>query len=237
MVLMIDQLHTLNLGVLQRYVLRVFWSLINANSWQIGGPGEVLRAQSVSLLRGMLMNWYTTQKHRGFTEVQDLSIAMLGDGTSQNKLKTKAAETKGLTYFCLHLLAKLGHHIPGLVGPLMQAGQAITQYMECLDLYPPQPDAQQSQILFALGMRHLRLAKAAGVELSPKHHLFIHMLRRTPKAGNPRTYSTFLDESLNEVLVSVCKAAYATVWELRGFTNFAHLRGHGLRGSGETGGQ
>ena len=175
------------------------------------------------------MDWYKTQRHRGFTEVQDLSISMLGDGTSQNKLKTKAAETKGLTYFCLHLLAELGHHIPDLVGPLRQAGHAIVQYMECLDRYPPQPDSRQCQILFALGMRHLRLAKAAGVELSPKHHLFIHMLRRTPKAGNPRTYSTFLDESLNKVLASVCRAAYASVWERRVFANFGQLQSH-LRG-------
>ena len=87
---MIDGLHTLNLGVLQRYVVRVFWSLINANSWYVGGPQDVLRAQSVSLLRSMLMDWYATQKHRGFTEVQDLSLAMLGDGDSQKKLKTKA---------------------------------------------------------------------------------------------------------------------------------------------------
>ena len=107
---MIDTLHTLNLGVLQRFVLRVFWSLIDANSWQVGGPQEVVRAQSVSLLRGMLMDWYATQKLRGFTEVQDLSIAMLGDGSNQNKLKTKAAETKGLTYFCLHLPVNLGEY-------------------------------------------------------------------------------------------------------------------------------
>ena len=56
-------------------------------------------------------------------------------------------------------------------------------------------------------------------------------------AGNPKTYSTFLDESLNKVLASVCKVAYATVWERRVFTNFSHLRGHGLRGGGETGAQ
>ena len=39
----------------------------------------------------MLMDWYATVKHRGFTEVQDLSLAMLGDGTAQNKLKTKSS--------------------------------------------------------------------------------------------------------------------------------------------------
>ena len=180
------------------------------------------------------MDWYATQrrKNRGLTEVQDLSVEMLGQGPSQNRLKTKAAETKGLTYFCLHVLAKLGHNIPHLAGPLSQAGRAILQYMECLERYPPQPNAQQCQILFTLGMRHLRLAKAAGVELSPKHHLFVHMLRRTPMAGNPRTYTPFLDESLNRVLASVCRAAYAAVWERRVFTNFSHLQGRGQRGSG-----
>ena len=137
LVMMIDGLHTLNLGVLQRYVVRVFWSLINADSWQVGGPQEIIRTQSVSLLRGMLMSWYKQNKHLGLTEVLDLSLPMLGDGDKQNILKTKASETKGLTYFCLHLLGELGHHIQDLAGPLMAAGRAITQYMDCLDRYPP----------------------------------------------------------------------------------------------------
>ena len=177
----------------------------------------------------MLMRWYKQNKHLGLTEVLDLTLPMLGDPDKQNLLKAKAAETKGLAYFCLHLLGELGHHIHDMAGPLMEAGRAITQYMDCLERYPAQPSAQQCQLLFTLGMRHLRLAKAAGVELSPKHHLFIHLLRNTWRAGNPRTYTTFLDESLNKVLASVCRAAYASVWERRVFTNFGRLQSH-LRG-------
>ena len=57
----------------------------------------------------------------------------------------------------------------------------------------------------------------------PKHHLFIHLLCGVVKNGNPKCYWTFLDESENKKLASVARAAYATVWEPRIFTNLDAL--------------
>ena len=41
----------------------------------------------------------------------------------------------------------------------------------------------------------------------PKHHLLWHLLSRTKWFGNPAKYATWLDESLNKVLMQACKNA------------------------------
>ena len=56
-----------------------------------------------------------------------------------------------------------------------------------------------------------------GGHLTPKHHLFVHLTQRIPWQGNPRFYSTFLDETLNAVVSYVANASMFAVeqWEER----------------------
>ena len=82
-----------------------------------------------------------------------------------------------------------------------------------------------------LGLKHMRLARASGVPFGPKNHLFTHMLKSTGYHGNPRSYHTFMDETLNRTLANVAKAAYASVWEFRMFGYFCTL-GPEKRGAG-----
>ena len=224
---MIDLLHTFYLGVCLRYVARVLWSLISANAWNHAGTADEVEAMSVMNIRAELMNYYHQMRQRGrhLTEVQNLTVSMLGSRHLQNFIKTKAAETKGLVPFCIQLVLEKGDKIPNIATALHGAGEALQRYIELLDAYPKQPDEEQCQLLFEVGMSHLRLAEEAGVAETPKHHLFTHMLRQTKRNGNPKTYSTFLDESLNRVLAAVSKGAYAAVWELRGFDSYSRLSG------------
>ena len=85
--------------------------------------------------------------------------------------------------------------------------------------------------MWSCGVRHLRLAREAGVQVLPKHHLFAHVLLKTRLYGNPKYYATFLDESLNRQLASVARSAYAAVWERRIFWSMDLIMalGHGLR--------
>ena len=82
--------------------------------------------------------------------------------------------------------------------------------------------------MWSRGVRHLRLAREAGVQELPKHHLFVHLLFRTRIYRNPKYYATFLDESLNRQLAAVARSAYAAVWERRIFWSM-DLIGHGLQ--------
>ena len=70
---------------------------------------------------------------------------------------------------------------------------------------------------------HLRSVISSGMDMKPKHHLFLHLSFRARHYGSPAWYGTFLDESQNRVLASVCRSAYPTVFEQRVFVSFDEL--------------
>ena len=106
-----DTLHALFLGVFLEFVKFALWFLINAGVWthvEAQNEEEILRA-SVMGIRSELWAWYrdfgVTNPHVDITTLSDLTAAMLGkDG--ERVLKTKAAETKWLIYFCRDALGK-----------------------------------------------------------------------------------------------------------------------------------
>ena len=67
------------------------------------------------------------------------------------------------------------------------------------------------------GVRHLKLAQSAGVPSIPKHNQFVHLLQNMRRFGNPKMYSSFIDESLNKNLAAVARNAHSFVWERRIF--------------------
>ena len=81
--------------------------------------------------------------------------------------------------------------------------------------FPPLP-----QVMFALSLRHLRLAVAAGVHIIPKHHLALHLWDRAAVTGNPKEFANWYDEHLNATLANVAKVAYPTVYERRVLSYF-----------------
>lgn len=46
----------------------------------------------------------------------------------------------------------------------------------------------------------------------PKHHIVVHLLRKSGFQGNPLVYATWLDESLNKLLKAACKNASAATF-------------------------
>ena len=73
-------------------------------------------------------------------------------------------------------------------------------------------------------MTYIHESWRTGVRKTPKHHEFVHLLVNTDFAGNPTTYDNFYDESLNRVLSSLAKTAFATVWEARIFAGWHALQ-------------
>eukprot|EP00959_Pyramimonas_sp_CCMP1952_P168601 3522739-Pyramimonas_sp.AAC.1 len=57
-----------------------------------------------------------------------------------------------------------------------------------------------------------------GARFVPKHHLWAHLVQCAAANGNPRFYSTFLDETLNGVVATMAKAGHSKTWERRIFT-------------------
>jgi len=106
---------------------------------------------------------------------------------------------------------------------LIDAGASLLQLYDLMDESPRFPAFPVCHKMLALGLRHIRLVQTAGVHLIPKHHLMVHMLRGTPKTGNPKYVATFFDESLNSLLSQLGAKAHALVWEQRVFANFEAL--------------
>jgi len=230
--LMIDALHTIHLGLLHRFMWFVFWTVVRDDTLNIGLTLHQAKAEvSLQRFRAALFSWYRlppqrTRSRKGqFTEVKQLTLGMFGS-SKRIAIKIKAKEGEGITEFITHrFLDSVARRMP-VVSHLRECGSSILRYLQLCREAPGMPAPRTMQTLFDLGMSHLRSAHAAGIPFGPKHHLFVHMLNRTLFAGNPATYSTFLDESLNQTLASISKAACASVWERRVLDNIRTLPAH-----------
>jgi hypothetical protein len=218
----IDKLHTLYLGPAQSFVVFSLWQLIKADAFGTHKTGTELHQLSIMQIRSKLWTWYSDRRRarpeQEITEVQDLTLAMLGGKASSESLHTKAAETKGLVPFALHLLreAKAGTVPKNLI----DAGQALQDYFDLLDTSPRIVPPEILQKMYDVVKTHVKLSARVGIKMKPKHHLLLHMVKRTLRHGNPGWYSTFEDEGINRILKQVGKAAHRTVWEVRVFSHF-----------------
>jgi hypothetical protein len=226
--LMVDKLHTLHLGPALVWCAHALWQLILGDVFCTGEVGPDLHVQSVHQLRSCLWPWYRARKlanpHVDITEVQDLTLQMLGGKPSHQTLNTKAAETKGLVPFVLDMLkqhrARLGEcEVDHLIG----AGDALQGYFELLEDAPRNVPTLVLQRMYDCVKRHLVLCKKAHVPLKPKHHQVLHMVARTAKHGNPNYYATFTDEGINRLLKKVGQSAHRAVWEMRVFLHFGKV--------------
>jgi len=59
----IDTMHCLHLGVMQKYVSWIWWGLVAGNAWRVlASNNDELLSKSVSHLRGELFSWYPAYK-------------------------------------------------------------------------------------------------------------------------------------------------------------------------------
>lgn len=226
--LMVDKLHTLHLGPALVWTGHALWKVVVADVFGTKATGEALYTMSVQRIRGLLWPWYRRQRQlypeKELTQVQDLTVAMLGGKPSTPNLGTKAAETKGLLPFALHLLRE--HRAcfeEPEIGYLIGAGAALQAYFDLLDEAPRNVPPQTLQLMYDAVKRHVSLSQKAGVPLKPKHHLLLHLVERTKRHGNPGFYATFADEGMNRVLKKVGQAAHRSVWEARVFLHFGKI--------------
>ena len=133
--LAIDVLHTLLLGVVQRYVLRVIWLFVQMDAYQTGARTKDERHRmTVMHMKSLLFLFYGTYEraHPGvqMSKLNNLTPKMIGT-EKKPKLKAKADETKWLLIFVMDQLETL--RLPGdLAGDLLAAGKALQHYMDLM---------------------------------------------------------------------------------------------------------
>ena len=228
--LVVDELHTLHLGVFANYVVHTLWQLIDADAWNLGSslPPHVLSERSALCIRDELFTWYAQQKRdhpkKPLYELADFSLYVLGGSRDHPVLKAKAAETGTLLNFAVDLSIKFQHKLDRATA-VIGAGQALQSYMRITRGAPGQLSPGQRQGLIDAALKHLNLREAAGIPWKPKLHLFLHLVAQAQTCGNPLELGTWHDESLNRQLAQVASTAHAAVWHKRILATFSHASG------------
>ena len=165
---------------------------------------------------------------------------------SDKHVKAKAAETHGLLAFVCEILAKYkallstsGSEENQLFFELAtHAGQSALAFDAVMARHGRYINAQIAGEMLMHYDRFIVLCSRAGFPLLPKAHLMYHCIQRSVLQGNPRTYSTYADESYNGAIARVCRSVHRRGWawavyrKLSDFGNreggFADWRWHGL---------
>ena len=225
--LMVDTLHTLYLGVYQRYVMHVIWHALDSNLWHVEAAqstkDELGRKHLVNDLKG----WYVRNNVPQNYRINDITDKLIGTRKAPD-LKTKAGETGVLVRWATDLCQRHARSMK-LGDELLAAGECLLEYMAILKEHDRIVPRSACQRLLDLCTRHISLLQLAQLPLVPKHHLMVHLTLRIPTRGNPRFYSTFLDESLNAALAKIAGASHRTTWETSIFSRvrlLPHVQPH-----------
>ena len=143
-------------------------------------------------------------------------------------LKAKAAETHGLLNF---VVDRIGKHSESLASTsqaasfdlLLRAGKAAMDFDAVLAAHPRAIDAETCGLLFDNYNRFICLATRAEVPRMPKLHMMYHMIQRALLKGNPRMYTTYIDESLNGDIARVCRSVHRRGWALAVYRKLSML--------------
>ena len=203
----LDTLHTLFLGPAHSYAKFGLWALLSSGAW---GPARTQQELPLALLRCRAeLHAFYAERHQeypaeGLTRMSDLTVAMVGS-RGQPKLKAKGAETWGLCVFIWASCGKHAHRL-GRDGPAWRAaGDALLRLVDLMRNAGVTLPPEILQEMMDTYKRHVVLARRLSYNLIPKHHLMFHLLARAASQGNPRFYSTWLDESLNRDLKLVLR--------------------------------
>ena len=158
---------------------------------------------------------------------------------SEKYLKAKAAETHGLLGFSVEMLLKHQntiHHGESaeLFQLLLRAGQAALKFDEVLAAHGRRVDEQACEALFANYDRFICLCARAGVPRLPKAHLVYHFLQKASSKGNPRMYSTYVDESYNGVIARICRSVHRRGWALAVYRKLDMMQTMAVAKAGES---
>ena len=145
----------------------------------------------------------------------NLTLTML----AEKALKCKAAETHGLLRFVVMTLEKYkevlqGSEKPQLFDLLRRAGYAAEAFDQTMNEHNRVFPEDACDALHSHYHRFIQLCSRAGVPFLPKGHLMYHLAFQARQRGNPRTFSTYVDESYNGAIAKVCRSVHRRNWAM-----------------------
>ena len=183
---------------------------------------------SLRRLTNDLKAWYNAKRISHDLRIGELTMGMLGSKDSPD-FGGKAAETGAVMIWALDFCQRHADRLREGCH-LGAAGEPLVQYALLLKDSPLVVPHETCQALLDCVVQHCVRMQHADVRLLPKHHYWAHMTLQIPARGNPRFYSTFLDETLNKVIATIAVHSHPSQWEERTFQRL-HLQATLLPGN------
>ena len=142
---------------------------------------------------------------------------MLG-GEGNPNFSAKAAETHGLLDFCVQLLSDHMSQLQAtdvgatIAQSLLGAGKAAQDFERILKTSQRKLDDEALERMFVAYYRFATLYSRADGNVVGKVHLMFHLIIGARRKGNPRFYSTYMDESFNGVLAKIARCTHKLDW-------------------------
>ena len=138
---------------------------------------------------------------------------------AEKALKCKAAETHGLLRFVVMTLEKYKEVLQKneksqMFDLLRRAGCAAEAFDQVMNEHDRVFPEEACDALFSHYHRFIQLCSRAGVPFLPKGHLMYHMVSQARQKGNPRMFSTYVDESYNGAIAKVSRSVHRRNWAM-----------------------
>lgn len=226
---MVDAMHTLHLGVYKDTSRSAVWCLILGDAYdtRTGDQGSLVKLGHRALSK-RLQAWYKAKKTRlrpgeHVYEIGQLTLAMIGKPTSQC-LAIKAAESGTFIEFCrdellLHVGTVSASHREQAIA-LLAVLEALVALRDEMRWSPRVLSGAQLQRMTDFASRAFSLREAAGIPFVPKWHLMLHLVHDAHTRGNPKHWTTFLDEDFNGKLKAMASSLHRATWYRRLLQHF-----------------
>ena len=223
---MVDVLHTVDQGIASHIVGNVLWYMAVVK----GVLGGETIATKVELLDKHLNAWYKANKCSSKIQGK-LSHQRLRSTDGWPKLKAKAAATRHLAKYALHLAQTFASADER---PIVAVCQLLTRFYEILESESMFLGAAARAELPRLGQQlaviYSGLASRAAANLvkawkmTPKMHLFLHLCEwQSLDHGNPRYYWTYADEDLAGLMAEVAESCHPRTMAASALFKWLHL--------------
>jgi hypothetical protein len=215
--LMVDDLHCLDLGVCARLAGHCMIQILKYTRLFKNDATQLGMERGVRRLSASLKKWYSLRAQRGRKKVSRVcrvTLKMLGylKARHTGNFKAKGNETRHILPFCLRLMRSKASRALG------QEGRALNKSMQALQAAYRQMERSGKRIdsqMLGLRLRSCaHNASLAGVALTPKFHLMRHFGQVAARAGNPRQFSCYSDESRNMFVVKTAQRAFRADFSL-----------------------
>ena len=216
--ILIDILHTVDLGVAAHIIANIFVELINQRAFSDGNQDK-----NVIELEKKMISWCKSNKDKSRLKGK-LTMERLKTSGAWPKLKASAAATRHLVKFALKLCIDFDS---GSVHDRRRLGvcQLLDRFYTIIDAETDVLSDAAREVLPEIGRNLVMLygslaEEAVGARLKlwkfvPKFHLFVHLCEwQAVEEGNPRFYWTYQDEDLVGKMIEVAENCHTKTMSL-----------------------